>query len=426
MKMDLPYLNKSYPLELPDENLLAVLEPNEFKAQADPKQILADSLSRPCGTSLDDFLRGANRVLIIVNDGSRLTPTGEMLESLGPFLEHAGLKSENLSLLVATGVHRGPTESEYRQILGPVYGKLRSKSTYHDLRKAESMINLGATKSGTPVLLNKAVCQADRIIVTGSVEPHYFAGFTGGRTAFLPGIAAYPSIKANHKLALSPQARSLALEGNPVHEDMMDALALIPAPVFSFMTVLDQERRVIAAASGDIAASFYTAAEYARKIFRVPVPALADIVVSVAKSPMSINLYQSQKALDNGGQALKDGGTLILVSPCRDGIGDKAAYALVLAGSPSPADALEKIEAGYKFGYHKAAKMAALSARATVKAVTEIPALRLRSLFIEPAPTPQVALDEALKKAQSQGIAVPKVIILPDGGVTVPEIMMET
>jgi nickel-dependent lactate racemase len=135
---------------------------------------------------------------------------------------------------------------------------------------------------------------------------------------------------------------------------------------------------------------------------------------------MDIDLYQSQKAIDNGAGALKDGGTLILVSSCRDGIGDEA-YANLLASASTPGDALRRIREEYKLGYHKAAKMAAVSARATVKAVTELPTERLAGMFIEAASSPQAALDEALAKARSQGIAAPKILILPDGCVTVPD-----
>jgi nickel-dependent lactate racemase len=337
-----------------------------------------------------------------------------------PVFKTAGLEADNLTLMVATGAHRGPTEEEYRQILGGFHSGLRGRCVYHEARKDEDMVNLGTTRNGTPILLNKRLFEADRIIATGSVEPHYFAGFTGGRKAFLPGIAAYQTIQANHKQALSPRARSLALEGNPVHEDMMDALPLIKAPVFSFMTVLDKEQRVAAAASGDLMASFYAAVETARRIFCVSVPAMADIVVSIAKFPMDIDLYQSQKAIDNGAAALKDGGVLLLVSGCRDGIGDEA-YANLLAQASSPADAIERIRAGYKLGFHKAAKMAAVSERATIRAVTTLPPERLKRMFIESAPSPQAALDEALAAAKARGIAVPRILILPDGCVTVPD-----
>ncbi|MDR2068569.1 MAG: nickel-dependent lactate racemase [Spirochaetaceae bacterium] len=434
MKLSIPYLDKSFPLEIPNENLLAVAEPNDFRATGSPAEILGEALARPYGPadgpscaaekrrgqSLTEFLRGGRRVLLIVNDATRPTPTEAILGSLIPALEKGGIKTEDITLLVATGAHRKPTEEEYHQILGGFYDRLRVRTIHHDARKDEDMADLGRTRNGTPILLNKILFEVDRIIATGSVEPHYFGGFTGGRKAFLPGIAAFRTIEANHKQALSPLSRSLALEGNPVHEDMMDALPLITAPIFSFMTVLNKKQQVAAATAGDLLASFYAAVEVARKIFCVSIPTKADIVVSAAKFPMDIDLYQSQKAIDNGALALKDGGTLILISSCRDGIGDEA-YARLMAQASSPEDALERIRAGYKLGYHKAAKMAAVAGRATIKAVAELSAERLKPLFIEKAPSPQEALERALKTARDRGIPCPKVLILPDGCVTVPE-----
>ncbi|GHV96408.1 transcriptional regulator [Spirochaetia bacterium] len=428
MKIEIPYLQKTFPLEFPDENLLTIAEPNEYTVTGTCEALLSDALHKPWGEgaksgggkSFAEFLRGGKRILIIINDATRPTPTEAILAVLLPELEAAGFSPDALTLIVATGAHRAPTEDEYRQILGAFSSKLRSRCVHHDSRNDADMVDLGSTRNGTPILLNKQLFEADRIIATGSVEPHYFAGFTGGRKAFLPGIAAYRTIQANHKQALSPAACSLALEGNPVHEDMMDALPLIKAPVFSFMTVLDKEQGVAAATAGDLMASFYAAVDIARKIFCVSIPAKADIVVSVAKFPMDIDLYQSQKAIDNGAAALKDGGTLILVSSCRDGIGDEA-YANLLAQAASPQDAIERIRAGYKLGFHKAAKMAEVSARASICAVSELPAQRLNSMFIEKAASPQEALDTALAAARAKGIARPKILILPDGCVTVPD-----
>ncbi|MDR1307961.1 MAG: nickel-dependent lactate racemase [Treponema sp.] len=434
MKLDIPYLDKTFPLEFPGENLLAVAEPNEYTA---PAETLADALARPYaaagpgavgmaaagpgrnGTSLADFLGGGKKLLIIINDATRPTPTAAMLAGLLPVIAGAGIPDSGITLMAATGAHRAPTETEYRQILGGFFDRLRERCVHHDARSDADMVDIGTTRNGTPMLLNRRLFEADRIIVTGSVEPHYFAGFTGGRKAFLPGIAAYKTIEANHKQALSPNARSLALEGNPVHEDMMDALPLIKAPVFSVMTVLDKEQGVAAVTAGDLMGSFYAAVEIAKKIFCVSIPARADIVVSVAKFPMDIDLYQSQKAIDNGALALRDGGFLILVSSCRDGIGDEA-YAGLLARSSSPGDAIEQIRAGYKLGYHKAAKMAEVSGRASVLAVSELGAERLAPMFIEKAESPQAALDRAMAALIARGVAVPKILVLPDGCVTVP------
>ncbi|MDR2392876.1 MAG: nickel-dependent lactate racemase [Treponema sp.] len=436
MKIGIPYLDRILPLEFPEENLLAIAEPKDVTGVPSfSGAVLAEALERPygitadgarrdggeAGQSLAEFLEGGKRILVIINDATRPTPTAAMLAALMPAFRKAGVPNKSLTLLVATGAHRAPTEDEYRQILGGLYGELRGRAVHHDARKDGDMVELGNTRNGTPILLNRRIFEADRVIATGSVEPHYFAGFTGGRKAFLPGVAAYRSIAENHKRALSEAARSLALEGNPVHEDMMDALPLIKTPVFSLMAVLDKEQRTAAAASGDIMASFYAAVEKARQIFCVPVAAKADIVVSVAKFPMDIDLYQSQKAIDNGAAALKDGGVLILVSSCRDGIGDES-YAKLLSQAASPVDAIDRIHAGYRLGYHKAAKMAAVSARATVMAVTELSPERLAGMFIESAASPQAALDNALARLREQGIMRPKILILPDGCVTVPDV----
>ena len=420
MNIDIPYLDKTISISIPDENLLLVAEPNEFEPEGTEQEILTRAVAAP-GIDLSAFLAGAKTVLIIVNDATRPTPTEAMLNLLVPVLSSRGISSEGITVIVATGAHRAPTEAEYRQVLGGHYKALRNSCIAHDARDEDSMQAVGVTRNGTPIVLNKAAFKADRILVTGSVEPHYFAGFTGGRKAFLPGIAAYRTIEANHKLALNPEARALALEGNPVHEDMIDALTHIHAPVFALMTVLDGEQRVAAATAGDLYGSFMAAIDTARAIFCVDVPSWADVVVSVAKFPMDIDLYQSQKAIDNGALALKDGGTLILVSSCRDGIGDEA-YADLLASTTSPAEALRTISEGYKLGYHKAAKMAEVSARATVIAKTELNRERLTSMFIEPADSIQAALDAAIKRAKEAGVAVPKVIVLPDGCITVPSV----
>ena len=431
--ISIPYLNKKSHLEIPEKNLLAVVEPNEFAASGTTEEMVAGALSKPygqqgqgklyetvgAGKSLAEFLAGGKRLLVIINDATRPTPTEAILSGIIPVIEKAGYNEAALLLLVATGAHRAPTDEEYRQILGKHYGKLRGCCVSHNARVDADMVDIGTTRNGTPIVLNKRLFEADRIIITGSVEPHYFAGFTGGRKAFLPGIAAYKSIEANHRLALSPRAKSLALEGNPVHEDMMDVIPLLKMPVFSVMTVLDKEQGVAEVTSGDLMASFYAAVEASRKIFCVTVKEKVDIVLSVAKFPMDIDLYQSQKAIDNGALALKDGGALILVSSCRDGIGDEA-YAKLLADSSSPAEAIDRISAGYRLGYHKAMKIAEVSARVKITAVCEIGEERLKSMFIGKAPTPQEALDKAIAEAEAKGIDVPKVLVLTDGCVTVP------
>lgn len=416
MQLSIPYHGKkTVEITLPEAQLLGILEPNAIPSQGE-REVLHEATA-----GIASFLKGAKKVLVIINDATRPTPTQAMLSALLPQFEKAGLSDAQVTILVATGAHRGVKDEELEQLLGTYTQRLKSRLVSHDAKDASSLVNVGTTRNGTPILLNKLLFSCDRIVVTGSVEPHYFAGFTGGRKAFLPGIAGFSTIEANHKLAIQDEAHSLALQGNPVHEDMMDALTHIKAPIVSLMTVLDKDQKVVAATSGDIVQSFLEAVEIARSVFCVPVKEQADVVISIAKFPMDINLYQSQKAIDNGSLAVKDGGTLILVASCREGIGD-AAFAKLLGSCKSPDEALGKIEAGYKLGYHKAAKMASVSKRITVQAYTELPDELVTSLFLVPIHNLQQALDEALQSARGKGVLNPKALLLLDGCVTVPSL----
>ena len=409
MRVEIPYLRDSVPVELPEGSL--VVEPNDVEAAADPAGLVREAVERPLGAEpLSDFLGAGGKVLVIVNDATRPTPTRTVLDAIGDSLDRPGV-----SFIVATGAHRAPTEDEYRQILGPHYGRLRPRVSAHAARDDASLVSLGATRNGTPILLNKAAFEADRILVTGSVEPHYFAGYTGGRKAFLPGIAGYTTIEANHKLALSPRAVSLALDDNPVSQDMEDALRLIEKPVFSIMTVLDKHQRLVACRAGGIRQSFAAAVELANGIFAVRMPEKADIVLSVARFPMDIDLYQSQKAIDNGALALAEGGILIMVSSCRDGVGDQA-FLELLGSSSDPAQTLERIGQGYRLGYHKAAKIASVASRASIRAVSELDEATLRKAFIRK----ERSIPDALRDAITEKGPDARIAVLLDGTVTVP------
>ncbi|MCQ2411769.1 MAG: nickel-dependent lactate racemase [Sphaerochaetaceae bacterium] len=409
MRIEIPYKMDSLTVEVAPEHFGAILELNEPECKCEKKsavQIVSDAVA---GT-LEDFLALPGDVLVIVNDGTRPTPTRFVLEAIGAQLEKA-----QASFIVATGAHRAPNREEYDFIFGSWYDTFKERVYAHDARDMESMKYYGSTKRGTQLYLNKIVAQAQKVIVIGSVEPHYFAGYTGGRKGFLPGTAAYISIEQNHKLALSDDAHTLALEGNPVHEDMMEAVELIKAPVYSIMTVLDKDQEIDSVCAGSLKDSFENAIAAANAIFTVPLAEKADVVVTVARYPMDIDLYQSQKAIDNASLALKDGGTMILVSSCRDGIGGDAFYKL-LSSADTPDEVMRKIDAGYKLGYHKAAKMVNVFRRATVQGYTELDDDMLRNIFITPVHDLQKALDDAIAKYGKDC----KVVFMPDGSVTVP------
>ena len=413
MKVAVPYLRNTVEVNIPDERVLGVVEPNDLRAERPARELVEVALQNPVGgKDFQGFIDGAQDLLIIVNDQTRPTPTRMVLQSLAPLLEKTDTE---VSFIIATGVHRGPTEEEYRHIFGDqLFEAYRKRISAHDARKDE-MVYLGNSRAGTEMYVNKLGVEADRVLVIGSVEPHYFAGYTGGRKGFLPGIASYKTIEQNHKHALHPGAKALVLEGNPVHEDMVDALNVVKKEIFAVMTVLDKDHSIYAVTAGDINESFYAAIDYADEIFVADVPQKADVVVTVAKYPMDIDLYQAQKAIDNAKLALAESGIMILVASCRDGIGEEA-FVKLLSSADTPEGVLEEIKQGYKLGYHKAGKMAEIFQWAEVHAVTDLPDDLLTSLFIVPEHDLQRAIENALEKKGSDA----RVLFLLDGSVTVP------
>jgi nickel-dependent lactate racemase len=213
------------------------------------------------------------------------------------------------------------------------------------------------------------------------------------------------------------EAQSLALEGNPVHEDMMDALEAVRGKkIFSIQMVLDRHQNIYKAVSGDINKAFEKAVEYANEVFSVAIPRKADAVISVAPYPMDVDLYQSQKALDNGKWALREGGKIIMVSKCREGIGS-ATFLTQLSSSGDPAAVLENLKKEYKLGYHKAAKMAEIMTWADVWAVTDLDPEILSKANIKPFSKVQDAVDAVLADDPDA-----EFLVLMDGSVTIPRV----
>ncbi|MBO4278777.1 MAG: DUF2088 domain-containing protein, partial [Spirochaetales bacterium] len=244
MEVELSYNRKPISVEVAPEHFGAVLRLNDKKSGKGPGNAVELTKEAIKG-SFEKFLNLPGNVLVIVNDGTRPTPTRFVMDAIGPALE-----KEDVSFLIATGSHRAPTEQEYDFIFGSWYQIFKDRVFVHDCHAMDEMDYYGRTSRGTELYLNKLVRKASKVIVIGSVEPHYFAGYTGGRKGFLPGVAAYSSIEHNHKMALSPDAKTLALEGNPVHEDLMEAMTLVKCPVYSIMTVLDRDHEIDTVTAG--------------------------------------------------------------------------------------------------------------------------------------------------------------------------------
>ena len=312
-----------------------------------------------------------------------------------------------------------PGEAELEQIFGrSMRERFLDRIFSHDARDNTELVHLGETSRGTPVWVNRRLAEATDVVLINSVEPHYFAGYTGGRKSIFPGVAGFETIQANHKLALDPAADNLALAGNPVHEDMMDMMALLSEKhMYSIQMVLDHQHRIHMAFAGDLDTSWRAAVEHADGHYVVELSQRYDVVVAAAPYPMDYDLYQSQKALENGSLALKDGGILILVSKCRHGIGDETFFQL-MARATTPQEVLESIAGDYVLGYHKAARLALIALRGEMWGVTGLPDEDLEAAFIRPFSSVQKAVDSALARKGPNA----RVLFLMDASITVPRV----
>jgi nickel-dependent lactate racemase len=315
------------------------------------------------------------------------------------------------------GTHRELTDEEYAKI----FGKYRSilQIVLHDAKNSE-MIFLGTTSRGTEVSVNKLAQDADKIIVIGSAEPHYFAGYSGGRKAILPGIAAYDTIQQNHKLALMPKAKILTMTGNPVHEDMAEACKMVKTDIFSIQTVLDTNHNIYFASAGDVFASHEVCCRKVDELFSAEIPEKADVIISIVKPPLNLDLYQSHKAVENAKSALKEDGIFILVSDCTEGIGNDNFYKL-LSSCETSQQVKTKIEEGYKLGWHKAAKLTEFFENAQLWAVTNMDNDVLEKVFIKPFDNVKQAIEEAVELKGEDA----RILFISDGGNLVPRVQAD-
>lgn len=411
MEVRVPYGQGLVRIDCPEENLAGIVFPNEVP-QRDEGEVLEQALAHPIvGGTLGEFLAEEKDILCLINDATRPTPTARILDHLADMIE-----GKPLHFLVATGSHRPPTPAEFEVIFGTWFERYQNNIFFHNAQADTEMVPLGTTERGTPLALNRRVIDAHKIIAISSVEPHYFAGYTGGRKSFFPGVAAFATMQHNHRLALEEGVAPLALERNPVHEDLAEAMkALEGKEIYSLQVVLDRSHRICAAFAGSLEETFTAAVQKAHEVFAVEMSSQADIVVTVAPAPMDIDFFQAHKAIEHGKLALKEGGVLILVAQCPMGVGNEGFYRL-LCRATDPEEVYSLIEASYTLGDHKAAKIADLAVKARIWGVTDLDPGIMEKALIKPYPDLQEALNAAIAE---QGLHA-QVLFLMNGSMTVP------
>ena len=415
MKIELGIGNTVQEAVIPDKNLLEVLLPNDVEASSTGEEEVIRGLSDPIGSPrLRELVKPGEKVAIVTSDITRPMPTYVVMPPLLDELYAAGARKEDITLVFALGSHRFHTEEEKRKLAG--------ERAYREIRcidgDASDCVHMGKTAHGTPVDIVRVVAEADRRICLGNIEYHYFAGYSGGAKAIMPGVSTREAIQANHTMMTDPLACAGNIETNPLRKDIEEAGAICGVD-FILNVVLDAKKNIIKAVAGDVTKAHRAGCAFLDTLYQKEIKERADIViVSQGGAPKDLNLYQTQKALDNAKHAVKKGGTIILVGSCKEGLGEST-FEKWLTEASRPEELIDRVKADFQLGGHKAAAIAMVLQNAEIYLVSEMEPDFVRSLFMAPYGNVQDALEAAFAAQGAQA----KVIVMPYGGSTLPGIV---
>jgi nickel-dependent lactate racemase len=321
----LPYGKTEVCARIPTRNYLGSIEPKERPGVADPRAEIERALNEPIGTKkLREIAKAGDKLAIVVDDATRATPSYLMVPLVLDELNKAGVKDEDITILFGCGSHRAVKPEEMEKLLGGEVLK-RVKTINHDYKSADQVF-LGKTSLGTKVYVNKVFAEANVKVLTGDVGLHYYAGYGGGRKSVLPAVSSAETIQRNHAMLLHPKSKTGVLDGNPVHEDMVETAKLAKVD-FILNIVTNSKRELVQAFAGDLEKAFYEGVRLVDEMYKVPIERRADIViVSSGGHPHDIDLFQAYKGIDNALDAVKRGGVILLVAECPEGHGNDVFY----------------------------------------------------------------------------------------------------
>ena len=418
MRVRLDYGSEGLEVDLPDERV-TVIEPHFKPAVPDAGATLREAIRSPlAGPALRDIARPGQTVAISVCDVTRAQPRRDTLEAL--FDEMPGVSPGDVTILIATGTHRSNTDAELERMLGRDI-LARCRVVNHDSRDPSALDYVGQTSTGVSVYLNKAWLGADVRITTGFVEPHFFAGFSGGPKMIAPGLAGLQTVMTLHDAVriAHPNATWGVIDGNPIHEDVREIARMAPAH-FSVDVTLNRDQKITAAFAGDMAVEHRAACAYAKEAAMRAVPAPFDVVLTTNSGyPLDQNLYQAVKGMSAAAKIVKTGGTIICAAECRDGLPSHGSYGAVLASQPDPRGLLAMISApGYSVPDQWQVQ---IQAQIQLKADVLVKTSGLRPADVRAAHfAPIEDVGRAVREALEHAGPASTLCVLPQGPQTIP------
>ncbi len=417
MRLKLDYGTTGLMAEFPDN--ATVIEPIYVPPVPDPIGTLAKAIRLPIGKRpLKDLIRPGQKIGISVCDITRAQPRQVMLEAL--LSEMPSTRLNDVTIFIATGTHRRNNNEEIERMIGREFAR-SCRIVCHDARDTASLVHVGDTSTGVHVLLNREWVASDFKITTGFVEPHFFAGFSGGPKMVAPGLAGLETVLTLHDAARigHPKATWGTTEGNPIHDDVRE-IARMTGVDFALDVTLNRDQQITAAFSGDLFQEHAAACQEARRNAMRGVDQPFDVVVTTNSGyPLDQNLYQAVKGMSAAAKVVKQGGTIICAAECRDGIPNHGAYGQILTSQPSPRALLDMITSP---GYSRADQwqvqiqaMIQLKARVFVKA-DRLSDDQIRAAHFQPIHDVSAAVQESIHGAGRSA----SICVLPNGPQTIP------
>jgi nickel-dependent lactate racemase len=408
----LPFGVDAYQIALAAESI----EAPKAAVATDDVGAIQEALEHPVGCPpLGQIVRPGETVAVVVNDVTRLTRSDRFLPPLVNTLNRAGIPDGDIFIVFALGTHRAQTEAEQRALVGEeIFRRIRVFD--HDGGNDRNLVTIGATSAGNKVEINRRVWEADRIVLTGDILFHRIAGYSGGRKSLAPGVAGNRTTTFNHRMVLDPRCQTGVLDGNPAHEDLLEACRLAD-PDFILNVVLSPEGKLLHVVAGELEEAHREGCRAADRLLRTPIGHPFDLIIgSTGGAPLDIDLRQAQKGMDNACAALRDGGTLFYYAECPDGLGSPM-LDRYLRRYGSAEEMERTLREDFVIGGHKALWLSRLGQRYDVHLVTH-----LDSFFVERcgfhAVRPEEH-DQYLKKLLGR-LGPARIGVIPHAGLTFP------
>jgi nickel-dependent lactate racemase len=421
MRIRLAYGEKGLDVSIPDDASVTVVEPVFVPAAPDQAAAIAESLARPTGSlPLRRRVRPTDTVAVVFSDITRPAPNALIVPAVLAELAAAGVPRDRITLFNATGTHRSNTRAELVGMLGEAVVS-GYRIVQNDARAAGAHVAVGTTRSGNEILVLREFAACSFKILTGFIEPHFFAGFSGGGKAVMPGLAHLDTVLRNHNARNidDPMATWAVLDGNPVRTEVEEAAAFV-RPDFLVNVALNRDKRVTRVFSGDIAAAYRAGTEFVRATAMAEVDSPFDIVVTTNSGwPLDLNLYQAVKGMSAAARVTRPGGSIVVAAECRDGLPDHGSFGRLLREAAGVDGLLSRIRTpGFAMDDQWEAQILALIVqRADVYVRADgLTPQQIAQARLRPCTSVDAQVDRLLEKYGRNA----RVCVLPEGPQTVP------